>query len=220
MVHFHQDKLRTYRGDISNFSVVREENCKRQIQLYEQQEAKQAHLQKYIHLHTKSGENSIKASRQQKSQMKKLDKLGVMAAGEGKKFKASYDGEAKEIEEYEEDKEVVLSFPDTGGFDSAIVVLDQVSFGNSADKILLKDVDLTIDVKSRVALLGRNGCGKSTLIKIFVMLDTTSPSSLKILLDSKINNDNVPPVAQPVDKGLQTSPSFASSFFGGGERAL
>jgi hypothetical protein len=35
--------------------------------------------------------------------MKKLDKLGVMAAGEGMKFKASYDGEAKEIEEYKED---------------------------------------------------------------------------------------------------------------------
>ena len=120
----------------------------------------------------------------------------MKAAGEGKKFKASYDGAAKEIKEYEEDEEV------------------------SADKILLKDVDLTIDMKSRVALLGRNGCGKSTLIKIFVMLDTTSPSSLKILLDGKINNDDVPPVAQPVDKGLQTSPSFASSFFGGGERAL
>jgi hypothetical protein len=51
------------------------------------------------------------------------------------------------------------------------------------------------------------------------MLDTTSPSSLKILLDGKINNDNVPPVAQSVDKGLQTPPSFASGFFGGGERA-
>ena len=130
--------------------------------------------------------------------MKKLDKLGVMAAGEGKKFKASYDGEAKEIEEYEEDEEVVLSFP--GGFDSAIVVLEQVSFGFSVDKILLKDVDLTIDMKSRVALLGRNGCGKSTLIKIFVMLDTTSPSSLKILLDGKVNNDNVPPVANLLTK--------------------
>ncbi len=34
---------------------------------------------------------------------KELDKLGVMAAGEGMKFKASYDGEAKEIEEYKED---------------------------------------------------------------------------------------------------------------------
>ena len=46
--------------------------------------------------------------------MKKLDKIGVMAASEGKKFKASYDGEAEEIEEYQEDEEVELSFPDPG----------------------------------------------------------------------------------------------------------
>ena len=118
VVHFHQGKLLTYRGDISNFTAVREENRKRQIRLYEQQEAKRAHLQKYIDLHAESGENGVKASKQRKSRMKKLDKLGMMAAGEGKKFKASYDGEAKEIEEYEEDEEVVLNFPDPGGFDS------------------------------------------------------------------------------------------------------
>lgn len=160
VVHFHRGKLATYRGDISNFVAVREENRKRQIRLYEQQEAKRAHLQKYIDLHAQAGENGVKAARQRKSRMKKLDKLGVMAAGgDGKKFKASYDGEAEEVEEYEEDEEVVLTFPDPGGFDANIVGLNQVTFGYTPDKILLEEVDLTIDMKSRIALLGRNGCG-------------------------------------------------------------
>jgi hypothetical protein len=61
--------------------------------------------------------------------MKMLDKLGVMAAGEGMKFNVLYDGVAKETEEYKEDKEVVLSFPGTGSIDNNIVVLDQVTFG-------------------------------------------------------------------------------------------
>lgn len=112
VVHFHRGKLTTYRGDISNFTAVVEENKKRQIRLFEQQEAKRAHLQKYIDLHAESGENGVKASKQRKSRMKKLDKLGVMAAGEGKKFKASDGVEAKEIEEFEEDEEVVSSFVD------------------------------------------------------------------------------------------------------------
>ncbi|KAL7551403.1 hypothetical protein ACHAWF_014589 [Thalassiosira exigua] len=163
VVHFHRGKLTTYRGDIANFEAVRDENRKRQVRLYEQQEAKRAHLQKYIDLHAQAGENGVKASRQRKSRMKKLDKLGVMAAGEGRKFKASYDGEAEEVEAYEEDEEVVLNFPDPGGFDGNIVSLDRVSFGYTPDKVLLEDVDLTIDMKSRVALLGRNGCGKSLL---------------------------------------------------------
>ena len=63
----------------------------------------------------------------------------------------------------EEDEEVVLNFPDPGGFDGNMVSLDQVSFGYTSEHTLLKDVDLTIDMKSRVALLGRNGCGKSAI---------------------------------------------------------
>ena len=179
VVHFHRSKLTTYRGDISNFTAVVEENRKKQIRLFEQQEAKRAHLQKYIDLHAQSGENGVKASKQRKSRMKKLDKLGVMAS-EGKKFKASYDGEAKEIEEYEEEEEVVLNFPDPGGFSENMVTLDQVSFGYSPGNTLLKDVDLTIDMNSRVALLGRNGCGKSTLIKLIVGALSTNKGKVSI----------------------------------------
>ena len=97
VVHFHQGKLTTYRGgelffclmhfnisshvlvvsyhilkDINNFTAVKEENRKRQIRLYEQQEAKRAHLQKYIDLHAQAGENGVKAAKQRKSRMKKV----------------------------------------------------------------------------------------------------------------------------------------------------
>jgi ATPase subunit of ABC transporter with duplicated ATPase domains len=167
VVHFHGNKLSSYRGDISNFEAVRDDDKQRQLRLRENQEAKKAHLQKYIDLHAQSGENGVKAARQRKSKMKKLDKLGVMAQ-EGKKWKASYDGDAEEVEEYVEDDKVELKFPDPGGFDGDIVRLEQVTFGYSQDKILLENIDLSIDCKARAALLGRNGCGKSTLIKLVV----------------------------------------------------
>lgn len=85
---------------------------------------------------------------------------------EGKKWKASYDGVAEEVEEYVEDEKVTLTFPDPGSFDGDIVKLDQITFGYTSDKILLDKIDLSINLKSRVALLGRNGQGKSTLIKL------------------------------------------------------
>lgn len=152
-----------YRGDISNFEAVRDDNRLRQIRLREVQEAKKAHLQKYIDLHAQSGENGVKASRQRKSKMKKLEKVGVMAQ-EGKRYKASYDGDAEEVEEYEEDEKVELNFPDPGSFDGDIIRLEQMTFGYSPESILLDDVDLTINFKSRVALLGRNGCGYVAMI--------------------------------------------------------
>mmetsp|Transcript_33748 Transcript_33748/g.100679 ORF Transcript_33748/g.100679 Transcript_33748/m.100679 type:complete len:851 (-) Transcript_33748:45-2597(-) len=167
VAHFYRSKLTTYRGDISNFEAVREEEKQRQIRLYETQEAKKAHLQKYIDLHAQAGENGVKASKQRKSRMKKLEKVGVMAQ-EGRRFKASYDGDAEEVEEYQEDEEVVLNFPDPGPYDGDIVKLERVTFGYDPAQILLKDVDLSIGQSSRIALLGRNGCGKSTLIKLVV----------------------------------------------------
>jgi ATP-binding cassette subfamily F protein 3 len=167
VVHFHRSKLITYRGDISNFEAVRDDDKLRQQRQREIQETKRAHLQKYIDLHAQSGENGVKASKQRKSKMKKLDKLGVMAV-DGKKWKSSDGVEAEEVEEYQEEESVTLNFPDPGLFVGDIVRLDQVQFGYSPDKLLLHEVDLTISMKSRVALLGRNGSGKSTLIKLVV----------------------------------------------------
>ena len=63
---------------------------------------------------------------------------------------------------------MALDFPDPGTFDSNIVELDRVKFGYEGAELLMKSVDMVVDNKSRVALLGRNGCGKSTLIKLIV----------------------------------------------------
>ena len=76
-----------------------------------------------------------------------------------------------------------LQFPDPGSFDGDIVRLEQVNFGYSPDRILLNDVDLSITLKSRVALLGRNGCGKSTLIKLIV--GALQPLKGKAVVDSR-----------------------------------
>jgi len=167
VVHFHNNTLATYRGDITNWEAVRDDDKERQIRLRENQEAQKAHLQKYIDLHSQAGENGPTASRQRKSRMKKLEKVGMMNQ-EGKRWKASYDGDAEEVEEYVEEEKVELIFPDPGSFNGDIVRLDLASFGYKKDNLLLNKVDLSVDVKSRVALLGRNGCGKSTLIKLII----------------------------------------------------
>ena len=49
-----------------------------------------------------------------------------------------------------------------------MVKLEQVTFRYIPDKILLENIDLTVDIKSIAALLGRNGCDKSTLINLVV----------------------------------------------------
>lgn len=81
VVYFNKSTLTSYRGDITNFEAVRDDEKQRQLRLRENQEAKKAHLQKYIDLHSQAGENGPKASRQRKSKMKKLEKVGMMNQG-------------------------------------------------------------------------------------------------------------------------------------------
>ena len=123
VVHFHRSKLTTYRGNISNFEAVWEEDKQRQIRLFDIQEAKRQHLQKYIDLHAQSGENGVKAAKQRKSRMKKMDKLGVMAQ-EGRRYKAYYDGDVEEVVEYETEDKVKLFFSDPGSFNGSMVKLE------------------------------------------------------------------------------------------------
>ena len=49
-----------------------------------------------------------------------------------------------------------------------MVNLEQVIFGYRPDKFLLKNINLTIDLRSHAIILGRNGCVKSIIIKMVV----------------------------------------------------
>ena len=44
--------------------------------------------------------------------------------------------------------------------------VENVTFGYSPEKILLRDVDFGIHMSSRVSIVGPNGIGKSTLVKL------------------------------------------------------
>ncbi|KAJ1447976.1 P-loop containing nucleoside triphosphate hydrolase protein [Pelagophyceae sp. CCMP2097] len=160
VVHLDHKKLKTYRGDVKSFEVVRLDDLARQAKARQVQEAKRDHMQKYIDDHSKAGENGPKAAAQRKSRMKKMSRLGL-----------SYDGAAEETEEIEEDDPVELYFPDPGPFENrSIVKMQRASFSykDQLAPMLLKDCDMSIDSNARIALLGRNGCGKSTLIKLLV----------------------------------------------------
>lgn len=66
------------------------------------------------------------------------------------------------------DYTVRFEFPDPGKLSSPIIQVDDASFGYHPDKILFKNLNFSIDMKSRVALIGPNGVGKSTLLKLIL----------------------------------------------------
>lgn len=151
IIHQHSERLDYYRGqDFDTFYATKEERRKNAQREYENQMQVRAHMQAFI---DKYRYNAAKSSEAQ-SRIKKLEKMPV-------------------LEPPEEDKAITFSFPEPDGISPPILTLKEVSFGYSPDDLLLKDVDLDVQMDSRIALVGANGCGKTTLLK--VLMETLRP---------------------------------------------
>lgn len=61
---------------------------------------------------------------------------------------------------------VNISFPPVAKLEPPVLQLHSVRFGYSSEKIIYKKIDMGIDLKSRITLVGPNGIGKSTLLKL------------------------------------------------------
>lgn len=146
IIHQHSERLDYYRGsDFDSFYSTREERIKNQRREYENQMAYRQHLQAFI---DKFRYNAAKSSEAQ-SRIKKLEKLPV-------------------LEPPEDDKIITFKFPDPDGLSPPILQMHNVTFGYSPDKILLKNVEMDVQMDSRIAFCGGNGTGKTTLLKMLL----------------------------------------------------
>ena len=111
-----------------------------------------AHLQAFI---DKFRYNAAKSSEAQ-SRIKKLEKMPVLEAPES---------------EYT----VHFKFPDVEKLSPPIIQMSNVSFGYTPDLPLLKNVDLDVQLDSRIGIVGPNGAGKTTALKL--LIGALSPTS-------------------------------------------
>lgn len=151
IIHQHSERLDYYRGsNFDSFHATREERIKNQRREYENQMAYRQHLQAFI---DKFRYNAAKSSEAQ-SRIKKLEKLPV-------------------LEPPEDDKIISFKFPDPDGLSPPILQMHDVAFGYTPEKILLKNVDMDVQMDSRIAFCGGNGTGKTTLLTL--LLDQLRP---------------------------------------------
>jgi len=61
-----------------------------------------------------------------------------------------------------------FSFPNCAKVNGTIVALRNVIFGYDSKKILINNVDCSVDQRSRIGCIGANGAGKSTLLKLMI----------------------------------------------------
>jgi len=146
-------KLTLYRGGYSDFERLRAEKLMLDQKLAKKQETQRKHIQDFI---DRFKAKATKA-RQAQSRVKMLEKMTPIAA--------IVTNEVLPI---------VIPAPERL-LSPPIVALDSVSVGYVPDKPVLRDLSLRIDNDDRIALLGSNGNGKSTLVKLIA--DRLAPFS-------------------------------------------
>jgi len=66
------------------------------------------------------------------------------------------------------DPTCVFVFPNPEKISPPIMRLDECSIGWNQDTKLLRKVNINVDMETRIALVGPNGVGKSTLVKTLI----------------------------------------------------
>ncbi|TYJ52938.1 hypothetical protein B9479_006449 [Cryptococcus floricola] len=143
IVHQHNQRLDYYKGNFSQFYATKTDRAKNQKKEYETQLTYRQHLQAYI---DRWRYNANRAAQAQ-SKIKILEKL-------------------PELEPPEEDDSETFKFPDPEKISPPLLQLDEATFGYTPAKLILQNVNIDVQLDSRIAVIGPNGAGKSTMIKL------------------------------------------------------
>ena len=142
ILHLEDRKLTFYSGPYDQFARQRAEQRALQASEARKQADRRAHLQAFV------DRFKAKASKakQAQSRVKMLEKMTPITAPE-------------------EARKQVFTFPEPEELSPPIINMEEVSVGYGGPPVL-KHLNLRIDQDDRIALLGRNGEGKSTLAKL------------------------------------------------------
>ena len=142
ILHLDNRKLTYWQGGYDQFARQMAERRAVQAAEAKKVEARRAHLQSFVDRFKAKASKAVQAQ----SRVKMLEKLTPITAPE-------------------EARKMVFTFPAPEALSPPIINMEQASTGYG-DKTILRHLNLRIDQDDRIALLGRNGEGKSTLSKL------------------------------------------------------
>ncbi|CAE6477976.1 ABC transporter ATP-binding protein arb1 [Rhizoctonia solani] len=180
-------KLVYYGGNYTTYVRTKAENEVNQMKAYHKQQEEIAHIKKFI----ASAGTYANLVKQAKSKQKIIDKME--AAGL--------------VEKIEQPKTLRFHFEDIRKLPPPIISFDDVAFsysGNPKD-YLYDHLNLAIDMDSRVAILGANGTGKSTLLHLITGVlqpcegTVSKHTSLKLAKYSQHSADQLPYDKSPLE---------------------
>jgi len=160
ILHLYDQKLTFYQGNYDTFDNVRRAKLAEQASMAKKQNAARDHLQAFV------DRFRAKASKakQAQSRLKMLERMQPIASSV-------------------ENAVAAFNFPEPTELSPPILRLDGVDVGYDGT-VILRNLNLRIDQTDRIALLGANGQGKSTLSKL--LADKLKPMDGSLIRSSKL----------------------------------
>ena len=141
ILHLENKKLEAYTGNYDTFERERAEKRGLQQKMHEKQQAYKAKMEGFINRFRAQASKA----RQAQSRIKALERMDEVSAVIA-------------------DRSVTFTFPQPTELAPPLLTLNGADIGYGKETVL-HDVSIRLDMDDRVALLGANGNGKSTLIK-------------------------------------------------------
>ncbi len=139
LFHLHQQRLRIYNGNFNHFQEEFAVLCRQQKKQYTLQQKDIAKTKDFI-ARNMAGQKTKQAA----SRLKALNKMEI-------------------LEKPQDERDFSLLFKDTMRTGEKVIECRNLSVGYG-DKVVISDINLLLSCGDRVALIGKNGCGKSTFL--------------------------------------------------------
>ncbi len=142
IVHIEHGMARIYSGNYSKFEEQRAEQLAQQQSMFERQQREIKHMMSFVERFRAKASKA----RQAQSRIKALERMERIAPAHV-------------------DSEFEFAFLPPEKLPQPLLTIDDQSAGYG-ERVVLRSIGMTIAPGSRIALLGRNGAGKSTMMKL------------------------------------------------------
>jgi ATP-binding cassette, subfamily F, member 3 len=161
IIHLQATKLTRYAGGYDRFERTRAERLANEAKMRTKQIAAQRHIQSFVD-RFRAQANKAK---QAQSRIKMLARM-------------------QPITSMMEERTIAFDFPNPEQLPPPLISLQETEVGYEEGKPILRGLDMRIDMDDRIGLIGANGNGKSTLVKL--LSDRLKPMAGKLRKSSKL----------------------------------
>ena len=202
VIVFANKKLTYHAGNYSDYKQKMTEKAARESQILDAAERQRSKAEAFVQKQLQQSKKSADPNKQRQAKMikeKKMDRIGNYRE-DGKRYKQNSLAKlsedhirlAQKVQIEVDDPVVRIKLPDPSwppsiSDGSPIITMEDMSFAydKSGDgKPILRQVTANLTKTSKVAVVGRNGCGKTTLLKL--ILGDLSPSNGNIWVHPNI----------------------------------